>query len=150
MNNIHIEEYLKYYCSLKVAPNYAIMLRGKWGCGKSWFINNYMKVNTNFKFLYVSLNGMTKTKEIEDEFFRQLHPWLSSKGMRAAGKLVKGLVKTAIKVDLTGDGKDDASVSSTMPDIELTEFFNNAEGRILVFDDLERCSIPIPQILGMG
>ena len=39
--NSHIEEYLDYYCGLSHAPEFAILLKGEWGCGKTWFINKY-------------------------------------------------------------------------------------------------------------
>lgn len=40
--NEHIEEYLDYYIGLET-PAYAILLRGKWGSGKSWFIKDFIK-----------------------------------------------------------------------------------------------------------
>ncbi|MEO1673560.1 MAG: P-loop NTPase fold protein, partial [Cyanobacteria bacterium J06631_2] len=39
--NQHIEEYLDYYFSLSYPPGFAILLKGEWGCGKTWFINKY-------------------------------------------------------------------------------------------------------------
>ena len=40
--NLHIEEFLEYYCSLKHDPEYAVLLKGKWGAGKTWFIKNFI------------------------------------------------------------------------------------------------------------
>lgn len=124
------------------------MIRGKWGCGKSWLIKDYMDKHKEYEYLYVSLYGMTSYKEIEDSFFEQLHPVLSSKGMKIAGKIIKGLIKTTIKVDFDKDGKEDVSVASGVPDINLPDYLKNIDNKILVFDDLERCSIPISNILG--
>src|SRR5690242_4976293 len=92
--NLHIIEYLDYYFSLESSPEYAILLRGKWGAGKSWFINSYREKNKTKEFLYVSLYGVTSYNEIEDSLFQQLHPVLASKGMKLAGKIIKGLIKT--------------------------------------------------------
>ena len=39
--NLHITEFLNYYCDLPTAPQYAVMLKGKWGSGKTHFINEY-------------------------------------------------------------------------------------------------------------
>ncbi|HLP88888.1 MAG TPA: P-loop NTPase fold protein [Nostocaceae cyanobacterium] len=39
--NSHIEKYLDYYCNLPHAPGFAILLKGEWGSGKTWFINKY-------------------------------------------------------------------------------------------------------------
>ncbi|MFH1136639.1 MAG: P-loop NTPase fold protein, partial [Pseudomonadota bacterium] len=36
-SNQHVIEFLKYYCSLSF-PQYAILIKGEWGCGKTWFI----------------------------------------------------------------------------------------------------------------
>lgn len=144
--NEHIKEYLDYYTNLQINPGYAIMLRGQWGSGKTWYIKNY--INDNEKYLYVSLYGVTSYNEIEDAFFQQLHPVLASKGMKLAGKIIKGLIKTTIKVDIDGDGKEDGSISSGVPDINLPSYLKNIDNKILIFDDLERCAIPIQNILG--
>ncbi|MEM9650150.1 MAG: P-loop NTPase fold protein, partial [Bacteroidota bacterium] len=59
--NKHIEKYLDYYCSLSHTPGFAVLLKGEWGCGKTWFINKYREKleKKKQKFLYVSLYGMT-------------------------------------------------------------------------------------------
>lgn len=36
--NSHVKDYLKYYCQLDREPCYAVLLKGKWGTGKTWFI----------------------------------------------------------------------------------------------------------------
>lgn len=146
--NEHITQYLDYYLNLPKTPNYAIMLRGKWGSGKSWYIKNYMQHKGTDQFLYVSLYGLTSFKEIEDAFFQQIHPVLASKGMKLAGKIIKGLVKATIKVDLDGDGKEEGSVNPNIPDINLPDYLKNIDSKIIVFDDLERCAIETSNILG--
>ena len=146
--NKHIEEYLTYYCNLSHAPEFAVLLKGKWGSGKTWFIQNFIKENTEKKFLYVSLYGLTSFAEIEDQFFKQLHPVLSSKGMALTGKVFKGLLKTTLKIDLDSDGKPDATIASQVPDIEIPEYLKDIGERILIFDDLERCCIETENVLG--
>ncbi len=150
MVNSHIEEYLDYYCKLSHAPGFAVLLKGQWGSGKTWFINKYCK---NFKgkqqrFLYVSLYGMTSFSEIEDAFFQQLHPILSSKGMAITSKIFKGLLKGTLKIDLNNDNRDDGAINVGIPDINLPEYLKNTDKCILVFDDLERCNIDLSNILG--
>ena len=122
--NTHIETYLDYYCELSHAPGFAILLKGKWGCGKTWFINKYREKleKQQQKCLYVSLYGMTSFSEIEDTFFQQLHPVLSSKGMAITGKILKGLLKGTLKIDLDGDTKDDGSINIQIPEINLPEY----------------------------
>lgn len=68
MNN-HIEKYLDYYKNLEVSPEYAVLLRGNLGSGKTWFIKDYIKRNTDLNHLYVSLNGVSSFQEIVDSYF---------------------------------------------------------------------------------
>lgn len=151
--NQHIEDFLKYYFKLPSPPQYAVLLKGKWGVGKTWFLKEIMASlhNPDYRVkthLYVSLYGVASFEEIENDFFRQLHPVLSSKGMALAGKIGKGLLKTTLKIDLDGDGKSDASVATQIPDINLPDYLSNTEGLILVFDDLERASMDLENLLG--
>jgi GTPase SAR1 family protein len=149
--NSHIAAYLDYYCGLS-APGFAVLLKGQWGCGKTWFIDDYCKrlkkENQNQKCLYVSLYGMTTFAEIEDTFFQQLHPVLSSKGMAITGKIIKGLLRASLRIDLDRDGKDDDTVNPQIPEINIPKYLRNTDKSILVFDDLERCNIDISNILG--
>jgi hypothetical protein len=130
-----------------VSPRYAILLKGPWGSGKTWFINKFMG-NSPHKFLYVSLYGLTSSAEIEEAFFQQLHPILSHKSVKLAGAILKGMLKLGVKVDWTGDGKADATVSLKNPGVSLQDHLSKTRERILVFDDLERCSMPISDVLG--
>ena len=70
--NQHVTEYLDYYCAMDNAPEFAVLLNGEWGSGKTWFIKKFIEEN-DLKIIYVSLYGITSFTEIEDEFFRQLH-----------------------------------------------------------------------------
>ena len=151
--NQHIEDFLKYYFKLSSSPQYAVLLKGNWGVGKTWFLKEMMASlhNPDYRVkthLYVSLYGIASFEEIENEFFRQLHPVLSSKKMALAGKIGKGLLKATLKIDLNGDGKSDATVATQIPDINLPDYLSNTEGLILIFDDLERASMDLESLLG--
>jgi hypothetical protein len=148
--NSHIEEYLNYYCNLADAPGFAVLLKGQWGAGKTWFIEQYCeKLKTSkspHKHLYVSLYGMTSFSDIEEAFFQQLHPILSSKGMAITGKILKGLLKASIKFDIDNDGREDGSWNMQIP--EIPDYLNDVDKRILIFDDLERCKIDLKDVFG--
>ncbi|MDJ0693129.1 MAG: P-loop NTPase fold protein [Mastigocoleus sp. MO_167.B18] len=148
--NNHIKEYLDYYCDLSYSPKLAVLLKGKWGCGKTWFINQYReRLNSqNKKSLYVSLYGVNNYSEIEDSLFQQLHPILASKQMVIAGKVFKGLLKGVLKIDLNNDGENDGTWSVSIPNIEIPKKFEDSNYSLLIFDDLERCNIDIKNILG--
>lgn len=148
--NKHIDEFLDYYYGLTYSPEYAVLVKGSWGAGKTWFVNKSLarlKENKG-KYLYVSLYGITSTKDIENMFFQQLHPVLSSKGMQLTSKVIKRILKATIKVDIDGDGKEDGSVNPQIPDINLPDYLKNTDGFVLVFDDLERCSMNFHGVLG--
>jgi len=146
--NQHITEYLDYYLGLPNAPQYAVLLRGDWGSGKSFFSKNYIANNTDHKYLTISLYGITSFKEIEDSFFQQVHPILGSKAAKFTSKLLTGVVKGALKIDLNGDAKgSDATATINIPEF-VTNFDKSAENRVLVFDDLERCNIKLTDLLG--
>lgn len=135
--NKHIVSFLDHYFKLPVAPGYAVLLKGNWGTGKTWFLKETLNelVADRKQYLYVSLYGVTSFDEIESEFFRQLHPVLSSKGVALAGKLGKGLLSAALQTDIAAD-------------IKLPEYLTKTDGLILVFDDLERASIELSSLLG--
>lgn len=93
MNNMHTKEYINYYLSLTTEPQYAIMPKGAWGSGKTWFVERvleeYKQAHTEFKFLKVSLYGINSIEQIEDEFYRQLHPVLSNKALIFGANVLK-------------------------------------------------------------
>jgi GTPase SAR1 family protein len=142
--NEHIFEYLDYYIHLPIQPEYAVLITGSWGSGKSSLVRRAVRESGVKQIISVSLYGITDFQGIEDEFFRQLHPVLASKGMAIAGKIAKGILKSTLKIDLSKN----ESATISVPELELPSFLKDTEGCILVFDDLERCSINICDLLG--
>lgn len=139
--NDHIRKFLSYYCSLRNSPEYAVLIKGKWGSGKTWFIQDCLKVmqKNEQHYLYVSLYGMTSFEDIDNEFFRQLNPLLASKAARILGKMGNDLLKEYIKLDLSG--KD-------LIKNKIDDQLKSCEDRTLIFDDIERSSISITKLLG--
>ncbi|WP_254202672.1 P-loop NTPase fold protein, partial [Acinetobacter sp. BY419] len=148
--NKHIEEYLDYYFDGKKNFEYAVLLNGAWGSGKTWFVKQYLekKEDQGKKICYVSLNGITKTSLIDEAIFKSIHPILGSKGAKLAGQILKGTLKATVKIDLDGDSKSDGSISGRIPKIELPDYLKINDNFILVFDDLERCELKKEEVLG--
>jgi hypothetical protein len=145
-----ILDYLNYYCDKENDFDYAVMIKGQWGAGKTFFINKFIEARRASglnKILYVSLYGVSSIRQIDEALYRQLHPVLSSKGMKLAAKIGKSLLKTTVKLDLD-DHHDSLSMAPTVPDVDLVEYFKTPKECLLVFDDLERCSMPIADVLG--
>jgi hypothetical protein len=147
---------LKNYCSLKVAPEFALLVNGSWGCGKSHlvkeFIDEFEENNKETKFLNVSLYGINDVSDIEAKIFEQLNPTmhkiLSNKKVMFATRVAKGFLKGIFKFDANGDNKDDVTISAGVPDINLQDYLTDTSNCILVFDDLERCRMELDHILG--
>ena len=135
MSNQHISQFLNYYIKLP-NPQYAVLLKGKWGSGKTHFINEYkehLKIN-NQKYIYVSLYGVKNYDEIETKFLQSSNPEIFNEKSIFVGKLADAFINNKIKSSL---GIIKKSLSSL-----------NAKGKILIFDDLERCSIDKVDLLG--
>ncbi|WP_230850203.1 P-loop NTPase fold protein, partial [Vibrio harveyi] len=72
---------LDYYLSLP-SPEYAFLLCGEWGVGKTYFIDKYIekKNGRDLRLIKISLFGLKNTSEINSNIFQKLHPVLGSKG----------------------------------------------------------------------
>ena len=77
-----------------------------------------------------------------------IHPKLYHKNTIFIGKIAKQLLKGTLKIDLDDDKKDD-SLNLKIPDFKPEDLLNTKD-YILIFDDLERCSINIINLLGGG
>ena len=130
------------------------MLDGKWGSGKTHLIealrgslDELFVPNESRRPLYVSLYGVTDTSAIGEQLYQQLHPALASKGMRLAGAVMKGLLKTTVKIDLSELHKGDLSLGSQMPDLKVSELLGGAKSRVIIFDDFERARMNPVEVL---
>ena len=155
--NKNILTFLNEYAEIP-DPQYAIMLRGAWGCGKTFFIRQWMeqlKSNRDadklkWQPIYVSLYGLTTTQQITEQINKEISPWLYSKGMKLAKNVLKVASKIALKYDIDGDGKDEGSVTCDLDSILLLKEENSEikGNKILIFDDLERCDVKLETLLG--
>lgn len=141
-------------------PRYAVMLKGKWGCGKSFFVEKWVKQfaekyengEQTLQPLYISLYGLKSVDQITKEIDKQLHPYFYSKGAEFTKKLFKIASKIAFKttIDWNKDGNQDMSFDATLDSLSLlTSKDDVLEGtKVIVFDDLERCLIDMKLLLG--
>lgn len=136
MVNNHITEYLYYYLKLD-NPQYAVLLTGKWGCGKTYFIKHLMakwdkkEVMDNdivLKPIYVSLNGIDEVSAINSLIKKEISSFITKVG-DVSKIILKGLLKTSLKIDLdlNKDGDSDGSISFS-PD--LLDVFRSSNERI--------------------
>ena len=140
-------------------PQYAVLLKGKWGCGKTHFINHwidaYQKQDAEDKVLepvYVSLYGLSETKQITTAINRVLYPILYGKAAKAGKTFLKFMSAIVLKcdVDWNKDGNSDFSMDLGLDALSIfkSEDEQVKRGNLLIFDDLERCDVPMKKLLG--
>ena len=109
--NLYIKNYLNNYLKIN-NPEFAVLLSGKWGSGKTYFIENFIeeyKENENIKFIKISLFGLKKTDSIDEQIFSSLHSFLGNKYVKLTGNIIKNALKFGVKVDWDNDGKTDGT-----------------------------------------
>lgn len=143
--NEHIKEYCEKFIESRENPHYAVFLNGKWGTGKTYFINKLLEKYTDKTevkkkdIIKISLFGVKSTEEIDLKIYQAIHPLLSSKGMKLAGAILRSAIKLGTTVDINGDGKDDISISSNwLDEIKSKGKVDSVSKRLIVVDDLER------------
>lgn len=162
MPNSHIIFSLNSYIE-NPDPRYALMLKGKWGCGKTFLVNRWIdetfknpenKDDVVLEPISVSLYGMTETDQITKAIDRQLHPFLYSKFAKVGAGLLKiaGKVVLRTDLDLDRDGNKDATLSTSLDSLSFLASDDKdvkpTSLKLMVFDDLERSHIPMKQLLG--
>ncbi|WP_318480335.1 P-loop NTPase fold protein [Photobacterium leiognathi] len=149
--NKHIVDNLHYYLSLS-SPEYAFLLCGEWGVGKTHFIDEYIEnlSEEKFKLIKISLFGLKNISDINGCIFQKLHPVLGSKYARLAGNVIKGALSMGVKLDINSDGASETTLNTKLEKLNISEFFSDKKSKeiVLIFDDLERSEISTVEVLG--
>ena len=133
--------------------DYAIMINGEWGSGKTYFWNHKIRnklesMTVNGKKLttiYMSLYGISNLEEISKKIFIETTQ-LMDKNMR---RYMNQTGRTAIP-EYAKTGLDMANlfgVTQNGDKLDYAEFFST-EDKVLCFDDLERANVDVIDILG--
>ena len=159
--NENIAHFLDEYM-LNPDPQYAVMLTGRWGCGKTFFINNWLDtVNVKggdreeviyLRPIYVSVFGMSTLAEVKTEIDRKVNPFYYSKTAKVLKTAAKFASKIVFKTDLTVDERRDIKTTASGC-LDIMSLFESKSDevsgtRFIVFDDIERSNIPIKSLLG--
>src|ERR1700704_4937123 len=132
--NRHVKDYLTFYLNLPHPPHYAVMINGPWGIGKTHLVKQFLKeaVGEADKYVYVSLFGIATRDEIDSALFEAIYPLVGSKAAKLGGRILKTALKfNGIELDL-----------------KLSDVISKFNPRIYVFDDLERCEMPVNKVMG--
>lgn len=150
--NEHVINYCQDFITAKEKPEFAIFIKGPWGCGKTFFINSLIdSLDPTFvkeRVLRISLYGITSIDEIDTKLFESLHPVLSSNGVKITGAVLRTLMKLGPSFAL---GKGDNSFSFSPDSISLPFIDNKKlekDNKIILVDDFERASVASEAILG--
>ena len=121
----------------------AILIDGEWGSGKTFFVKDKI-INkiADKQFIYVSLYGVKNTQDVTKQIYVLSNLDLKGKALHA-GNTVLTLFSSVFSFSANGLNIDLDSITteSFMKRIDISD-------KVLVFDDLERCYIPIGEILG--
>ena len=133
--------------------DYAIMINGEWGSGKTYFWNNKirkkiesMQLNgKRYTAIYMSLYGISNLEEISKKIFietTQLMDKNLRKFMDANGQTnIPEYAKTGL------DMANFFGVTQNGDKIDYADFFST-DDKVLCFDDLERANVDVIDILG--
>lgn len=139
-----------YYCNID-NPAGALMISGKWGSGKTYFVDNDLKnvLKDNYIFLKISLFGMQSIDAVCNEVKKQrllLFTDIKNDGAIKITKIINNLIK-----NISPKYK---KILESVPLIDLMELIPlenriNEKKAIIVFDDFERTELPVFDLLGV-
>lgn len=142
---------IKYYIENKFY-NYAVMIDGAWGSGKTYFVNQVLlpelKKETK-KSIYISLYGVSNIDELSKKIYIKF--LLKDKSDRINSTLLAGATEALDVVSglispFIGKYGDIEIKEKKIQN--LVQKFVPIKDCILIFDDLERCNCPMREILG--
>ena len=133
--------------------DYAIMINGEWGSGKTYFWENKVKnkIETlelngkRYKTIYMSLYGISNLEEISKKLFMETTQLMN----KSVKKFVDSRAGTTIP-EYAKTGFDMANlfgVSQWNDKIDYGKLLN-VEDKVLCFDDLERANVDVIDVLG--
>ena len=133
--------------------DYAIMINGEWGSGKTYFWNHKVKNKIEslqlngrkYTTIYMTLYGISNLEEISKKIFiettqlmdKNLKKYMDSHGQTNIPEYAKTGLDMANFFGVTKNGEK----------IDYESFFST-NNKVLCFDDLERANVDVVDILG--
>ncbi|MEG1691254.1 MAG: P-loop NTPase fold protein, partial [Hafnia sp.] len=122
---------------LKKKPGYALLITGEWGVGKTYQVTK--KYLLKESIYYISLFGLKTAEEIHSSVFAAMHPLQSFIKKGADSLKDTGIEAPGLSLNLGG-------IAPTLASALLKS--ECKKDRIIIFDDFERCTVPIQERLG--
>lgn len=137
MNNLtYFTTYINYYNTL-IKPGYAVLVTGEWGSGKTHQIKNIFSENEMY---YVSLFDISTVEDIYANVFYKMSP------IKAFAKgAANGISDANVGIDAMTFGL--GGIIGKVANAVIKEEVKT--DKVIVFDDIERCSVDINSILGV-
>ena len=132
-----------------VNPAGAILVTGPWGSGKTYLIENTLKKEVEKKYIIikVSLFGIDSIEAINTEVKKRwVEAFLRQREFDKIAEKAKSIADIAKKLPIAPAIKDMLNINP-FDYLEMETTIDN-KTVVLVFDDLERCSLSIVDILG--
>ena len=133
--------------------DYAIMINGEWGSGKTYFWNNKVrnKIDSlqlngkHYTTIYMSLYGISNLEDISKKIFiettqlmdKNMRKYMNSTGQQSIPEYAKTGLDMANLFGVTQNGDK----------VDYSQFFST-DDKVLCFDDLERANVDVIDILG--
>ena len=133
--------------------DYAVMLNGEWGSGKTHFWNNKirkkiesMQLNgKRYTTIYMSLYGISNLEEISKKIFIETTQLMDKNLRRFMAANSQDTIPEYAKTGI--DMANFFGVTQNGDKIDYAEFFST-DDKVLCFDDLERANVDVIDILG--
>lgn len=152
VDRAEVAKFLKNWANTNSKPHFAVLVEGRWGCGKTHFVTKLLEDDafTDRKPIYLSVFGIADVQSLETSLFyasastatKTLH-----KGMGLAGSVFSGALTLGTGGILGGTANLNKAVDAATSQLEQSA--KNMDGALLVLDDLERCQIPMSELLGV-
>ena len=152
--NEHVISYIKdNYINSQMSPQFAVLVKGDWGCGKTFLVKKILNETYGKKYkdnvIWISVYGLSSIQQLKQKLLKKIHPILTNKVTQFVFNTLKTGIKTSTKIDLNNDEEGDLFFDLTIPDYETEKDGAKIKiKKLLIIDDIERCSIPITEIFG--
>lgn len=152
--NEHIRDYCKKFIESQENPHYAVFLNGKWGTGKTYFINKLLEEYTDETavkqndIIKISLFGVKSSEDIDLKIYQKIHPVLSSKEMKVLSAVARTALKLGTNIDFNKDGKNDLSLTLGGLSFGKQKKVKKVQKKLIVIDDFERALMNPCEIFG--
>ncbi|BDB69150.1 hypothetical protein Cthiooxydans_15620 [Comamonas thiooxydans] len=124
--DVDLYDLYNYYLSID-EPEYAVLIVGEWGAGKTFHVKNTI----DKEYYYVSLFGLKNAEEIHAAVFAAMYP---------IGSKIKSHVKAIAGAEIEY-GKVKINLGSTVSAIATALIRQTAKkDKLIIFDDFERCA----------